>query len=159
MIETANFSNNDSGNYDFNDDFNPISDFDVTVDMRTDKTRIIPQGHGVYPTPTYRDGMTIDIGGNILADDYGDYVDKRKNLVHALFGDNFTGLVSENQLGTLTMFFTGQEEGWSTLCTIDAFSAPKTWSEGAYSPYLVTFYSWNPYFYGSDDNTNLYRWA
>ncbi len=159
MIEVVNFQNNDSGNYDFNQGFNPISDFDVNVDQEIDDSRIKPQEHGIYETPTYRRGMTIDLEGELLADDPGDYVSKRKTLVHALFGDNFMGLVSENQMGILSITLTDEIEAWDAAVTVRAFSAPKTWTEGAYSSYLITWFSWKPYFYGHDDDTNFYRWS
>lgn len=159
MITSLVITNNEAVTYTFNQDFNPISNFDVTVDMRVDKSRTKMQDHGVWPTPTYRDGMSIDVEFELLADDTADYVGKRKTLVAALYGANFTGLVSENQLGTLSLTLDGEAEAWDTAYTIDAFSGPKTWEELAYSHFMITFYSFTPYFTGHTTPANKYRWS
>lgn len=159
MITAFQITNNEAVTYAFNQDFNPISDFDITPDMRVDKSRIKPQTHGVWPTPTYRDGMSINVEYELLADDTADYVAKRKTMVAALFGANFTGLVSENQLGTLSITFDGESEAWDADYTIDAFSGPKTWTELAFSHFLITFYCFTPYFTGHTTPANKYRWS
>lgn len=159
MIVQIDFINNEAVTYTFNQDFNPISDFNVDVDMQVDDSRPIPQAHGIYPTPTYRRGMTLDVEGTILGDDFADYSSKRQAMVNALFGSNFDDVVTEYKLGVLSLDLAGETENWNTNVTVRAFSAPKTWTEGAYSPYLITFFSWNPYFIGNDTPSNQYRWS
>lgn len=137
----------------------PVLEFDVTPDYRMDNSRQKPGQHSVYATPSERDGMSIDISLGILADDASDYVTKRAQLVNRLNGENFLDYVTEDILGTLSITLTGQSEAWDADCIISAFSGPKSGTEGAYSQVLVTFYSFAAYFYGHDDNTNLYRWS
>lgn len=153
------FINNQSASYSFNVAISPISDFDITPELRIDKSRVKAQDHGVWPTPTYRDGMVIEFQYSLLADSYTDYVTKRLDMVAKLFGANFTGLVSETTMGTLRIGFTGQSELWNALVTVDAFSGPKTYTEGAYSIFMISFYSFTPYFTGNTTPSNKYRWS
>lgn len=159
MIDVMAFENNDLTTYTFNQDFCPVYHFDITPEMRTDKSRLKPQTHGVNPTPTLRGGLSIDIEGAILGDDYTDYNTKRIAFVAALYGNNFVNLVSENQMGMFRIGLTGQSEHWEIPVTIDAFSAPKEATEGAYGEYKLTFYAFQPYFTGVTTPANLYRWA
>lgn len=152
-------TNNDSVTYHFNTAHNPISDFDITVDQRSDSSRERSQRHGLWPTFAFRGGMTIDITGNILADDMADYVTKRQAMVNAIWGANFDGLVSESSIGTYFMQPSGEVEVWKQDIQTLAFTAAKTWSEGAFSPYMVTFFAFTPWFVGVDDDTNKYRWS
>lgn len=153
------FENNQSVTYEFNQAFNPVQHFDVTPEIRSDKSREKPQTHGVYPTPTYRGGMSIEVQGAILADTYTDYNTKRLALVADLFGTNFDSLVSEVQMGMLRLIVTGQSEHWEVPVMVDAFTAAKEWNEGAYSQFMVTFYAFQPYFTGVTTPTNKYRWS
>lgn len=159
MFGTIVFTNNEAVVYDFNTDINPVHDFDVLPQMRIDESRVKPQTHGQWPTPTYRDGMDIEFQMDLLADDMTDYVSKRKTLVAALMGANFTGLVSNYQMGTLTIPFTGEAESWDADVTVKDFSGPKTWTEGSYSTFMITFHSFTPYFVGHTTPANKYRWS
>lgn len=151
--------NNDGTVYRFNQDFCPLSDFDVTVDERLDDSRDKMQTHGLWPTFTYRGGMTINLQGNLLADSMEDYVSKRLDLVQALYGNNFDDLVSEPQMGIYRMLPLGYDDIWEVPYAVRAFSSSKTWTEGAYSPFLVTLFAFRPFFTGHIFPSQKYRWA
>ena len=159
MFGNITFTNNQAVTYDFNTDINPVHNFDVIADMRTDTSREKAQAHGEWPTPTYRNGMDIEFQFDLLADDMTDYVSKRKTLMAALYGSNYTGLVSEYQMGTLTIPFTGEAESWDADVMIKECTGPKTWTEGSYSTFMITFHSFTPYFVGHTTPANKYRWS
>lgn len=153
------FTNNEAVSYNLNQDINPVHHFDVIPDMRVDDSRIKPLTHGVYPTPTMRDGMSIEMEFDLLADSASDYVSKRKTLIAALMGANFTGLVTNTQMGTLSIPFSGETENWDALVTVKAISGPKEWQEGTYSTFMLTLYSFVAYFTGHTTPANKYRWT
>lgn len=141
------------------DDNYPVSEFDVIPDVRLDNSRQKPGAHGVFATPTMRDGMSIDITLGILASSPTGYNNNRLQLMSRLFGENYDGQVTEDSMGTLAVQLTGQEETWNADCAISAITGPKSASEGAYSEVMVTFYSFVAYFYGGTDPTNFYRYT
>jgi hypothetical protein len=102
--------------------------------------------------------MELHVEGDLLADDSADYVTKRLALATALFGAASLAAPTVRKNGSLAIRFSGQTEDFGTDVVIDAFSGPLSGSYPAYSKYLVTFYSFNPYFVGLTSG-NKYYWS
>lgn len=159
MLETCTWHNIDgTTTYDLNSVVAPLTDFDISVIQRIDKTRKKPQQPGLNPTYTYRDQMEIHCEGDLFQDDSASYVTERLALVSALFGSP-DAVISDRSMGWLEVGFAGQAENWRADCTIEAFSAPVLALYPALTKYLVTFISWAPYFIGVTTPTNKYYWS
>lgn len=141
--------------YELNNYFNPLNLFDPQVEQRVETDRERAEAHGKWPTFSYRGGLEIHCEGAILADDAGDYNDKRIDLVYNLFGAA-DDPISSRKMGDLVPTFDNQSEAWTTECTITAFSAPLTATSPNFTMYLVTFYSFTPYFLGVDSGDKYY---
>ena len=155
MLTSLYFNSVGGAEYELNNDIAPMNLFDPQVAQRVVTDRDKMQAHGTWPTFSYRGGMEIHCEGALLADDSGDYNTKRLALVTALFGDP-DDAVTERKLGDLVPTFDDQDEAWTTEVTINAFSAPLTGASPGYTLYLVTFFSWTPYFTGVDSNNKYY---
>jgi len=158
MITKLDFTNIQTAvTYNFNTDVAPLTQFDVDVERRVIKDRDRSQQHGVWPTFSYKGGMEIHIEGDLLADDSVDYVTKRLALAAAINGD-YDALVADRKDGDLVIAFAGGTEDLTTEVAIDAFSGPIDGGFPAYSKYLVTFFSFNPYFIGTVSG-DKYSWT
>lgn len=145
--------------YSLNSDVAPLKDFDVTVNERTNTDRTKAESHGVNPTFSYRGGMTIHCEGDLFKDTSADYVAERKLLVAALFGDpNSVPVPTQRKLGTLAVGFEGETEDWLADCIVLEFSGPVQALYPAFTNYLVSFFSWNPWFVGSVSG-NKHYWS
>jgi len=148
--------------YNFNNDVAPMSDLDITVTQRTDRSRTKSQRHGIYATFTYRGEMEIHIEGNLNADSAADFVTKRLALAEALFGDPNDGTSGTHPTvrknGSLAIRLDGQTEDFLCDVSIDAFSGPVSWDASAHGAYLVTFFSPDPWFVGAS-TSNKYYWS
>lgn len=146
--------------YNLNNDISPMSDLDITVTQRVDRSRTKMQRHGIWPTFTYRGEMELHVEGNLNADSATDYVTKRLALVKALFGDPNDGTSGTHPTvrknGSLAIRMSGQTEDFLCDVSIDAFSGPVSWDAVAHAPYLVTFFSPNPWFVGSTSGDKYY---
>lgn len=140
--------------YHFNDDIAPMTEFDVTVNQRIDSSRTKMEQHGIWPTFTYRGEMEINIEGDILADDTADYVTKRLALTAALFGDGSVPTVRKS--GSLVITLDGMAEDITCDVSISAFSGPISGTNAAFSNYLVTFISPDPWFIGATSGDKYY---
>lgn len=137
--------NTDGGAY-------PILEYDPEIDDRyTDRPKM--QDDGVWPTFDYEGGMHIHIKGAILADDSDDYTTKRHALVNII---RFKPTPRERKMGFLTINFDGETEDWVTDVKLEASSIPRDGKSPNYTEFLLTFFSFTPYFTGADTSTLYY---
>jgi hypothetical protein len=163
MLTKFDYTNAETGTvYHLNDDISPMSDLDISVSQRSDRSRTKSQKHGIWPTFTYRNEMEIHVEGNINADSAADFVTKRLALVLALFGDPNSGTSGDHPTvrknGSLAIRLDGQTEDFGCDVTIDAFSGPVTWDASAHGAYLITFFNPDPWFTGLTSG-NKYYWS
>lgn len=161
MILKFDYTNAETGVvYHLNDDIAPMTDLDVTVSQRLSRDRTKMEQHGIWPTFNYRGEMEIHVEGDLLADDTADYVTKRLALVAALFGDPNDGTSGEaptvRKNGSLLITLDGMGEDITCDVSIDAFSGPIQGAQGAFSNYLITFVSFDPWFVGATSGNKLY---
>ncbi len=161
MLTKCDFHNIDGTHtYSLNSDVAPLTDFDVTVPQRAETSRNKSQQHGIYPTNTLRGGMEIHVEGSLFGTDSTGYVTERLALITALFGvPTLTPTMTDRKLGYIQVGLSGQSEDWIADVTISAFSAPIKGLYPAVSPFLVTFFSWTPWFWGATTPANLYYWS
>lgn len=160
MIDSFTLVNVDgTHSYAINTDIVPMHDFDVTVAERTDTARNKSQQHGVNATHSLRGGMEIHAEGDIFGNDSPDYIVNRKAFLAALFGDPNAALVLANKkMGTVVIQLNGETETWQTDYTVTAFSAPVQGLSPSRTPFLLTLFSWTPWFVGTSSGTRYY-WA
>lgn len=160
MLNKCEFHNaNNTNVFAFNTDTSPLNGFDVTGVTRISTERNKPQRHGVNPTFPYRGGMEIHIEGAIFKDTTDNYVAYRKTLALALFGNpNATAAVTNRKNGTLIINVDGETEDWETDCVVTAYSNPIKGLYPTLSEFLITFFSWTPWFTGVN-TSNLYYWS
>src|SRR5882724_11257093 len=127
--------------YHLNNDIAPMSDLDISVTQRTDRSRTKMERHGIWATYTYRNEMEIHVEGNLNADSAADFVTKRLALVAALFGSPTLTHPTVRKSGSLALRLDGQTEDFGCDVSIDAFSGPISWDASAHGPYLITFFS------------------
>jgi hypothetical protein len=148
VIETFTFKNLQlNETYTFNTDTVPFtSAFDIRVEDRNEHDRAKTQDHGVWPTFSYHGGMAIDIGGEIHGSSPENYTDTRLAVVRIFRGSGAPPTV--RGIGEVRVRFSGQTEDWKTTVNIAQFSAPLKAGYITYSEFMVTFFSFNPYFIG-----------
>lgn len=157
MITKFDYTNAEtSAVYHFNDDIAPMTSLDISVTQRLDKSRTKMEEHGIWPTFTFRGEMEINVEGDLLADDTADYVTKRFALTSALFGDGSVPTFRKN--GTLVITLDSLGEDITCDVSIDSFSGPITGGNPAFSHYLITFVSPDPWFVGVT-SSDKYYWS
>lgn len=117
----------------------------------TDRDKM--QAHGVWPTKPYRGGMSIDIEGSIQANTPANAIAQLDLLTGALYGSPADMVVRKN--GTLFVRRLDKTEDWKTDVIVLEFSAPLT-AQSTVIEYLVTLFSWTPYFTGVTTGSFFY---
>lgn len=159
MLTKCDFINVDGvSTYSLNDVKSPLNTFDVQVANRTETGRNKMEQHGVNSTiASVRGGMEIHVEGSLFAETSSAYATERKALVKALFGDPNTPVtLTDRTNGTLTIRVDGETEDWEAYCAVTVFQAPMKGNFPALTDYLVTFFSWEPWFTGSSSGDKYY---
>lgn len=120
--------------------------FNVEVAQRTPETQERMFNHGEWPTRNYANGMTITLQGSINFDNSDDYNAGRVALMNALRSSPNDEVTRRD--GTLEVWFSGQAEPWECDVRIAAFSAPLGGASPSRSFFMLTLYSFLPYFTG-----------
>ena len=107
----------------------------------------------MWPTYSYEGGMTIHLTGQILADTSDDYITKRLALMSCL---RYKSDPRVRKAGSLLMRFDNTSEDWVTDVRIDSISGILNGASPGFSEFLISFYSWLPYFIGSSSGDKHY---
>jgi|SRR5215831_11161643 len=157
MINSATIHHADgSHTCDINTSTIPLRAFEVEVEQRTDHSRKKSQQHGVWPTLSYRDIMTIHMEGDIFGTSSADYFANRETLVLALFGTPGALDTTNRRVGYLQLNFEGATEDWKCDYTIDAFTAPLAALSPSRSEFALTLIAWNPWFIGASSGNKYF---
>lgn len=156
MIDAFTFKNLQlNETYTFNTDTVPFtSAFDVRTEDRNNNDRTKAQDHGVWPTYSYHGGMAIDVGGEIHGSSASNYNDTRIAVARIFRGNGVAP--TQRGIGEVRITFTGQSEIWKTTVNIAQFTAPLRAGYITYSEFMVTFFSFNPYFIGVTSGDKKY---
>lgn len=161
MISKWQFTNAETAfTYTFQDDssppdYAPATHLDVFVNERATTSRYKMQGHGAWPTFTYRGEMTLDLTGDLYHDTSDQYIAERRSLIAALHGVPNTQPTVRNK-GRLTVLWAGDAEDSYVDCTVIKTSIPQQGIFPALSQYMITFVAFDPFFTFTPSLTTYY---
>lgn len=159
MLDLVKFYGRNGWTIEFNDSAYHInlegeSGFTVEVAQRTPEAQNKMFAHGEWPTRNYAGGMTITLQGSLSYDNSDDYNAGRITFVNSLRGSPDDEVIRKD--GTLQVQFSGQAEPWECDVRIVQFTAPLGGASPSRSPFLLTLYSFLPYFIGSNTGIKYY---
>jgi hypothetical protein len=156
MVTKFDFTNTQlAETYSFNTDDVPFTEtFDIRVDDRNVIDREKMQDHGIWPTVPLQGGMSIDVAGDILSDSPENYITKRIAIARIFRGSGVAPTATK--VGVVILGLSGQTEDWKTDVLIQQFSAPLKAGFVTYSPFMVTFFSFTPWFIGVTSGNKHY---
>jgi hypothetical protein len=109
--------------------------------------------HGYWDTPAYFGTLGIHCEGDILADDSGNYMQKRLELITALLPHPHLGYKVS---GTFYLDFEGIDEELHSEGTMESWELPLRALQPARGNFLLNFKSKDPRMYGDQQSRNVY---